>query len=216
VSAAVAGGAGSDGARIELSKAGVAFTQPEPGATLHGGDLVEIRWSGVPPEADEVELLLSVDGGRHFSLRLTEELDARSRSFLWRVPDLAADGAALAVRMGIGGREIESVAGPLFNLRPERSPSKALLQWRSEEIWLSSEDDDARGDGPLSAPGLTAQPERMTALPRESGAFVSPRTLDPRPALLARGIPSPSGSEPAGMAAAPFLSRSPHSIPQRI
>ena len=203
---------------MEMPRPQVAFTQPEPGAALHGGELVEIRWSGIPPKADEVELLLSVDGGRHFSLRLTEELDAHSRSFLWRVPNLIADGAALALRMGIGGREVESAPGPLFSLRPEPYSFKALLRWRSEEIWLDSEEESegARGEGPLTVPGLSAQPERLTALPREAGAFLSTRTFDPRPALLAREIPSRLSGQKAGASVLALLSRSPHSIPQRI
>jgi hypothetical protein len=203
---------------MDLARPDVAFTQPEPGATLHGGELVEIRWSGIPPAADEVELLLSLDGGRHFSLRLTEELDAQSRSFLWRVPSLIADGAALMLRMGIGGREVESAPGPLFSLRPEPYSFKALLRWRSEEIWLDSQEESeaVSGERSLPAPGLSAQPERLTALPRETGAFLSPRTIDPRPALLARKTPSRSTGRTAGPAALTFLPRSPHSIPQRI
>ena len=217
VSASASSRAHAGTARIELRRPDVTFTQPGPGATLHGGELVEIRWSSVPPEADEVELLLSVDGGRHFSLRLTDELDADSRSFRWRVPNLIADGATLALRLGIDGREIESAPGPLFRLRPEPSSLMALLRWRSEEIWVDSEDQGGRGrnEESLPAPGLCAQPERLTALPREGGAFLCPTPFDSRSASLAR-IPSRSTGGTAGPAALASLSRSPHSIPQRI
>jgi hypothetical protein len=218
LSAAASNLARAETATIDLSRPDVAFTHPEPGATLHGGELVEIRWSGIPPEADEVELLLSLDGGRHSSLRLTEELDAHSRSFLWRVPNLVSDGAALSLRMGIGGREVESAPGPLFSLRPEPYSSRGLLRWRSEEIWLDSQEESeaVSGERSLPVPGLSAEPERLTALPRETGAFVSPRTFDPRPALLALETPSRCAGQTAGPAALALLSRSPHSIPQRI
>lgn len=210
----------SSGARapIKHRPPGVTFTQPEPGATLHGGELVEIRWSAVPPEAKEVELLLSVDGGRHFSLRLTDELGADSRSFRWRVPNLIADGATLSLRMGIDCRETESAAGPLFSLRPEPSPAMALLQWRSEEIWVDSDEQSGRDreEESLPAPGLSAQPEQLTALPREAGAFLCPTTFDPSTASLAREIPCRSAGRMPGPAALAPLSRSPHSIPQRI
>ena len=203
---------------MEMPRPEVAFTQPERGATLHGGELVEIRWSGIPPEVEEVELLLSVDGGRHFSLRLTEELDAHSRSFLWRVPNLISDGAALELRMGNGGREVESAPGPLFSLRPEPYSFKALLRWQSEEIWLDSQEESEAMDEDRSLPvsGLSAEPERLTALPRYTGAFLSPRTFDPRPALVARQTPPRLAGQTVGPAAAASLSRSPHSIPQRI
>lgn len=196
----------------------VAFAQPGPGATLHGGDLVEIRWSSIPPEADEVELLLSLDGGRHFSLRLTEELDAHSRFFLWRVPNLVVDGAALALRMGIRGREVESAAGPLFDLRPEPASFKALLRWKSEELWVVSpeESEGVLGEGSLPVQGLSAQPERLTSLPSWTVAFLSSRTLDPRPLLLARSSSRQSLGDAAAPPAFAFLSHSPRSIPQRI
>jgi hypothetical protein len=218
VSAAASSLARAETAPIEIPRPDVAFSQPERGVTLHGGELIEIRWSGIPPEADEVELLLSVDGGKHFSLRLTEELDADSRSFLWRVPNLVAGGAALALRMGIDGHEVESAPGPLFSLRPESYSFRALLRWRSEEIWLDSEEEGKgeRGNRPLTAPGLSARPERLTALPREAGAFLSTRTFDPRPAFLAREVPSRTAVQTAGPAALASLCRSPHSIPQRI
>lgn len=217
MSASASSRARAETAPITLRAPDVTFTQPEPGATLHGGELMEIRWSSVPPEADEVELLLSVDGGQHFSLRLTEELDADSRSFRWRVPNLIADGATLVLRMGIHGREIESAPGPLFSLRPEPSPVMAMLQWRSEEIWVDSDEESGRDLNEESLPpaSLCDQPDQLTAFPREAGAFLCPATFDPRPALVAREIPSRSAGPAAGPAALP-LSRSPHSIPQRI
>ena len=57
------------------------FSQPAEGASLHEGEIVRIRWSGVPADAEEIELLLSVDGGRHFSLRLTDKLDSSPAPF---------------------------------------------------------------------------------------------------------------------------------------
>jgi hypothetical protein len=217
-SASASSHARAESTPVELSRSDVSFTQPEPGATLHGGDLVEIRWSGVPPEADEVELLLSVDGGRHFSLRLTEELDASSRSFRWRVPNLIAEGAALALRMGIGGREVKSAPGPLFSLRPEPSNAKTLLRWRSQEIWVAAQEETVSepAEGSLPDSCLSDQPEGLTALPREAGTFLPPTPFDPRPALLARNIPARSAGRTAGPSALASLSRLPHSIPQRI
>ena len=33
------------------------FSQPAEGASLHEGETVQIRWSGVPADAEEIELL---------------------------------------------------------------------------------------------------------------------------------------------------------------
>ncbi len=40
----------------------VAFTAPARGQSLAAGTVVEISWTGVPRNAKEVELLLSLDG----------------------------------------------------------------------------------------------------------------------------------------------------------
>ena len=218
LAAALPGSAGAAGlARTcELPRLDVGFIRPAAGTILHGGESVEIRWSGVPLDAEEVELLLSVDGGHHFSLRLSEELDADSRAFQWRVPNLIADHAALTLRMGTCGREVESAPGPLFALRPQPSTQKALLRWRAEEIWLDAREESDVRERPLPLQGLSAEPKGLTALPRETGAFLPPRTLDPRPALLARKVPSLPAGETACRAVLSSLSRSPHSIPQRI
>ncbi len=54
----------------------VAFSSPRAGASLRAGDEVEVRWTGVPSDAEEMELLLSLDGGKRIALRLTSEISA--------------------------------------------------------------------------------------------------------------------------------------------
>src|SRR5262245_32960283 len=67
---------------------------------LHDGDVVTLAWSGVPDGAREVEVLLSVDGGAHFPLRVTAELDVHRGRAMWRVPNLPAESARLRLRFG--------------------------------------------------------------------------------------------------------------------
>ena len=47
------------GAAASLGAQTVEFSAPAPGQVLEAGQVVEIRWSGVPAGVDELELLLS-------------------------------------------------------------------------------------------------------------------------------------------------------------
>jgi hypothetical protein len=83
------------------------FLEPEPGGRLEAGATVPVSWTpGLAAEADvdEMELVLSLDGGRSFPLRVTRTLSTGARSFLWRVPALPTEHARLALR---SGREAE-------------------------------------------------------------------------------------------------------------
>lgn len=71
-----------------------------PHGVVHAGDVVELTWSQPPRDIGELEILLSVDGGRHFALRVSPELDARDGHWRWRVPDLNAGSACLRLRVG--------------------------------------------------------------------------------------------------------------------
>jgi hypothetical protein len=89
-----------------------AFQHPASGESLVPGSEVEVAWTlpGTDLEADEMELLLSIDGGEVFSVRVSEELEPDRRRFLWRVPSLATTRARLALRAGEGGeRERERI-----------------------------------------------------------------------------------------------------------
>jgi hypothetical protein len=194
----------------------ILFSQPAEGSSLHEGDTVQIRWSGVPADAEEIELLLSVDGGRQFSLRLTDALDSTSGSFLWRVPSLSTDTASLAIRMGVHGEEIVSAPGPLFRLSHSPSTPGALLRWRAGEIWMDSRDPDEPTPGDTrSASGLSTRPEQITSIPGGSDTVSLPRSAarlvtivheSQRRALREADTPVAIGSS----------SRIPLSIPQRI
>ena len=150
----------------------VAFTAPRQGQVLQGGAVVEVSWTGVPASADEVELLLSLDGGRRVAVRLTEELSSDDHSYLWRVPNLSARQAALVLRMGIEGHEIESAPSALFEITPEPARPAVPVDWRAGELWLSGET-RAREADPLPAAGLDPPTGRWTPL-REGGDSIAP------------------------------------------
>ena len=194
----------------------IVFSQPAEGSSLHEGETVQIRWSGVPADAEEIELLLSVDGGEHFSLRLTDKLDSSSGSFLWRVPSLSTDAASLAIRMGARGEEIVSAPGPLFRLSHSPSTPPVLLRWKAGEIWLDSRDPDGAAlRRTRSSSGLSTHPGRITSV---SGGFeaVSLRRSSARPESVAHDSLCRAfrdSEKPLAIGSPPRL---PLSIPQRI
>jgi hypothetical protein len=151
----------------------VVFTAPLQGQSLQGGAVVEVSWAGVPSDAEEVELLLSLDGGRRVAVRLTEELSSGDRSYLWRVPNLSARRAALVLRMGIEGQEIESAPSAVFEIRPEPARPVVPVDWRAGELWISGEARAANAD-PLPAAGLDSRTAQWTPLRDRSDSLARP------------------------------------------
>ena len=80
------------------------FTVPAAGDVVAAGAFVEVRWAATPDAlgASEQELVLSLDGGLTFPIRVSPEMSARSTGFRWSVPDLPSAHARLAVRSGSG------------------------------------------------------------------------------------------------------------------
>lgn len=202
---------------IASSLTAVRFSRPGEGSALREGEIVEIRWSGVPGDADEIELLLSVDGGQHFSLRLTDELNSGSKSFLWRVPGLLTDSASLAIRMGIHGREILSAPGPLFRLSRNPWTASTSLRWKAGEIWVDSGDPgETAGRNMPSPSGFSTRPERITSVPDDSDAADLPHFSNARPAASACGMSNSALREAYRPVLIDSPSRAPLSIPRRI
>lgn len=112
---------------------------PAAGDMLHPGDVVEIRWGSLPVGLDEFELLLSVDGGASFPVRLTPQLDPGLRSVRWRVPNLSAPTARLRLRVGIDGYEIDGPPGPVFAIAASPRAPASGLEHRAGEWWLAEQ-----------------------------------------------------------------------------
>jgi hypothetical protein len=201
---------------LASSPSGIRFSQPAQGSSLHEGDVIEIRWSGVPEDAEEIELLVSVDGGRQFSLRLTDELDSSSHSFLWRVPGLSTDTASLAIRMGAEGEEILSAPGPLFRISPGPFMPGVSLRWKAGEIWLDSADPDETARRSARSPsGLSTRPERILSVPDGCDAADIPRSKA-GPVATAVERQDRAFHDADRLVSTSSPSRAPLSIPQRI
>ena len=192
----------------------VVFTSPGPGPARAAGSVIEVSWSGVPKSSEEGELLLSLDGGRRVALRLTEQISPRGRSYFWRVPNLSARRAALVLRMGIAGREVESAPSAPFEilLGPSRPDQRIAL--RAGELWLAEAGATREAD-PLPAASLDSRPpewaplsDRTHSIALTGAALFGARWSD-------RGVPIRCDSSVIALRSA-VLSRLPRLAPLRI
>jgi hypothetical protein len=98
--------------------AAVRIVVPAGGERLVPGQLVEVRWERLPNDVDEMELLLELDGGAPYEVRLTPQLIGSSRSLAWEVPNLPAEVARLRLRWSRDGIEIEGEPSAVFTIVP--------------------------------------------------------------------------------------------------
>ncbi|HET8775736.1 MAG TPA: hypothetical protein VFP80_18205 [Thermoanaerobaculia bacterium] len=105
----------------------LAVVEPANGTVLRGGSIATIAWTAtapLPPDVEEWEAFLSVDGGHYYATRITPHLDIDIRSFEWRVPNVASNDVRLLIRIGDEREETEVdvplrlsiVADPLVRL----------------------------------------------------------------------------------------------------
>jgi hypothetical protein len=150
------------------------FAAPVSGERLEAGSLVEVTWSldGLRPQDEEMELLLSLDGGATFPIRVTADLDPATRRTLWRVPSLPTERARLAIRSGAEREPAEEtiqVVGPAFSiLAAGTAPLEELFairsEWRTREA-LGSAATPARESHRFGSPDeiLSASPDDVAA-----------------------------------------------------
>ena len=118
------------------ARAEVWVLEPAPGRVLRAGTSVKIRWTGVPEQTDELEILLWLGDGARDPLRLTGELDGRTRSFTWLVPNLPSARARLLVRYREEGLETEAEPGPSFLILPDLARPIEEVRRHDGELWL--------------------------------------------------------------------------------
>jgi hypothetical protein len=132
-----------------------------------------VRWTELPAEIEEFELLLSLDGGRSYGLRLTPRLDPATRELSWEVPNLPAGDARIRLRVGVRGREIEStVSAPFVILGSPKAPV-ATLRFAEGEWWTAALTAPPPSELPsreqrADPPGLTDGEHALALLPDET------------------------------------------------
>jgi hypothetical protein len=164
-----------------VAETGERFSPPSHGALLVPDTTVPVAWS-TPcfPNADEAELVLSLNDGMTFEIRVSGPLAACAADFRWRVPGLSSDSARLAVRKGRKGRpESERIVlvSERFTILPTGTPPSSRLMRGAIEWWT----DQALFD--LSAEDWLAQTMgKVPAYRADPAAEAETDDPDPQPA----------------------------------
>ena len=175
---------------------GVRFVHPSAGMSFAAGDEVMVRWTAGPKDAEEMELMLSLDGGRHFSIRLTEEMEGDAASYLWRVPDLPSGAARLGLRANVGGREMEvGESAPFAITMDERGqePGAGSIRFRDGEVWWMERVVPGSDAGSPLPAGLDPMPPEPQFLPAAGEWMLANRPspqIVSRPAKSSRSLPT--------------------------
>jgi hypothetical protein len=133
----------------------IALDSPAP-ASLEAGETVGVTWSVAPDAADfdEMELVLSLDGGRTFPLRVTRRILASERGWSWTVPFVPTTRGRLALRAGSderAGEERILAMSPEFAIARRSSvPAELLFRVGEEERTAAALDDPASARVPAS------------------------------------------------------------------
>lgn len=182
---------------------------PAAGAEVVVGGLVEVVWRPVPREAKEMELYLSLDGGRSYPLRVTPQLAPGLDRLWWHVPNLPSSTARLRLRVGIPGRgEVDAEPSPLFRIVAHGPVSAEPVSLRGGELWIGR-GTDAPPRVPATAGDATAEvmallrgalPGDAPRLPRGvttgSSPYRSPLGHGPGPDKFACLSPRPGETTP--------------------
>jgi hypothetical protein len=113
------------------------FASLETRARLVAGTVVDVAWMPlkVSTAVKEMELVLSIDGGRTFPVRVTRDLKARSTGVAWRVPNLPSAEVRLALRADLEGHEQILFLSPEFTILADPTARLDLLVAHEGELW---------------------------------------------------------------------------------
>lgn len=183
---------------------------------LTAGALVDVRWVSLcDASANEVELVLSVDGGLTFPVRLTASLPPCASEFRWRVPSLPATRARLAVRGGVKGHpETERLAFVSGQFAILSSGTEGLVRGAAE-WWTLQALTELCAEDLLLADCLTGETPRITRA-LESPDLDDPDSLSAPPPVLPRSGRSSSGRSRLSRPLAPPPARHAAPIPLRM
>jgi len=145
---------------------------PDQAAGLRPGETVTVRWSGLPDEVEEFELLLLPDEGSDAFIRLSEEMNPRRRSWQWKVPNLPGTSARLEIRFSRGFGEEHGLRSEAFSIL--FSPAAVLSglarkdgEWWPSPAWASSVPEPL-GRERWNIPGGVSWPVEPPASPTET------------------------------------------------
>ncbi len=175
------------GTAIAGSGGQILFTPP--GNQVRAHEVVELRWTPLGDDVDELEVLLSLDGTWEQPLRLTGQLDPHALSFEWRVPNLPTGTARIRIRFGgSSGEELAPASAP-FTIVGTGSRPAAGLSWHRAEWWVVEPGAASRSRTSRRQPDVTEAANRTETL----AAGLAPKTPDAGSSGSAGHSTSPSG-----------------------
>jgi hypothetical protein len=195
----------------------LASAQPAGLLSVAGGDRLTpgselaVTWTigaGRGRGRDEMELVLSLDGGRTFPIRVTGRIAPDAASVVWRVPALPTERAVLALRAGddeeSDTEEVVAVSDAFAIASPRSRETEVLYavddEWRTREALegapvrpLPRDIEPDGEDGQLAPKRLDADDEET---PPAAGEFRPSRDgasllASPDPALEPGPSPAP-------------------------
>ena len=112
--------------RVTLLISLLAFATPAAARPLRGGSMATLTMSlrQLPPHAEEWEAFLSLDGGAHYTVRITPHLDLAVRRVSWVVPNVDTAAARIMIRAGNERLETSFQLPEIFVIA--RDPNAAL------------------------------------------------------------------------------------------
>lgn len=196
------------GAAASLAASEPAFLSPSRAEALAPGAVVTVEWrsaceSDIPPGFDEAELVLSLDGGLTYPIRVSRELDPCETTHSWHVPSIATDSARLALRMGEEGHgESERLAavGDTFRILPDPEGRAQTLIPRAGEWGVAPETEVVGARDRLGRSMRSGAAERLTApselvlfsLPPSSAAVGPDRRVETLASVRVAGLRRPA------------------------
>jgi hypothetical protein len=160
------------------------------GSLVRAGQWIDLHWTAAESIV-ELEVLLSTDGGRTYSVCISPQMDPAERHFVWQVPADAGAEPRLRIRYNRGGREIEGPPTRVLKMmaggeQPEPlglpiepavpRPERSRVPDRNETRVLRSgsrEDDDTTS---LTTSATTLPPAISMRHPSRPAASVTNRT----------------------------------------
>jgi hypothetical protein len=103
---------------------------PTAGQILYAGQKIRVEWRSILPPinlgACEMEVWLSLDGGRTFTMLISPWMDPKAQYFYWTVPNTPTTKAVLDIRFGCEPGYPESYApqpASMFTIAQSGVPS---------------------------------------------------------------------------------------------
>ena len=178
-------------------------------AIVSAGEAIELRWHGLPGEVEEMELLLSLDGGRSFHVRLTPELEGHTNAFRWRVPDLPTGQARLMLRIGDEEGERVGALSRVFRILHTEGAPAPDVAFHEGLTWTGQEPAGAPVPSSIApaTPGFESASEPVACGLPAPQSRAEPLIPARTPVVDAGSVPQPTS--PAALAA-------PREVPLRI